>query len=289
MSFDNSKVIATKGYLIGAADAIRRKLETSDTITLPNFESAIDSIPSGGLPNEVLISHYDFTDSTNWKYDLIRGFKGQENSNITYANVLQDNNGLTIGDHNTVTNNSYFKTWCSLNWGQPKRIEIKFGNITKDSTLTSGYKWLLGMDYRQAQQERGVGVNCSDDTLITYTSSGRTYSSIPLSHLANNTLIIMFGCYYNSNDGKFYKDNENYYRKITCYIKETNEIINSNYSSPNYDSIDSLGIGTSNNVFREFVVEDVKIYDLNNLEESNRNISLLTLETSEVEPGTEEI
>lgn len=48
MSFDNSKVIATKGYLIGAADAIRRKLSTSDTITLPNFESAIDSIPSGG-------------------------------------------------------------------------------------------------------------------------------------------------------------------------------------------------------------------------------------------------
>ena len=48
MSFDNSKVIATKGYLINSADAIRRKLGTSDTITLPNFESAIDSIPSGG-------------------------------------------------------------------------------------------------------------------------------------------------------------------------------------------------------------------------------------------------
>lgn len=48
MSFDNSKVIATKGYLIGAADAIRRKLESQDTIPLPEFEDAIDSIPTGG-------------------------------------------------------------------------------------------------------------------------------------------------------------------------------------------------------------------------------------------------
>ena len=48
MSFDNSKVIATKGYLTGAADAIRRKLESQDTITLPEFEDAIDSIETGG-------------------------------------------------------------------------------------------------------------------------------------------------------------------------------------------------------------------------------------------------
>lgn len=61
MSFDNSKVIATKGYLIGAADAIRRKLGTSDTYTLPDFESAIDSISGGGsvyTPTYIKVQKY---------------------------------------------------------------------------------------------------------------------------------------------------------------------------------------------------------------------------------------
>lgn len=49
MSFDNSKVIVTKGYLDETANKIREKLSSQDTYTLPEFPSAIDSISGGGI------------------------------------------------------------------------------------------------------------------------------------------------------------------------------------------------------------------------------------------------
>lgn len=48
MSFDNSKVIVTKGYLDETADKIREKLSSQDTYTLPEFANAVDSISGGG-------------------------------------------------------------------------------------------------------------------------------------------------------------------------------------------------------------------------------------------------
>ena len=48
MSFDNSKVIVTKGYLDETAEKIREKLDSTDTYTLPEFANAVDSISGGG-------------------------------------------------------------------------------------------------------------------------------------------------------------------------------------------------------------------------------------------------
>lgn len=219
------------------------------------------------LPNEILLSHYDFTDITNWNLDLIRNFKGQENSAITYRDVIISNNGMLLGGNNVGA--SYFKTWFGLNWGEPKRIEIEFGDITVDDTITTGYKYLMCIDYRMAQKERGLGVKYADKTIINYTASGRYDTDIPVSHLANHKLIIYFGCYYDVATDNIYKqfaNGETAYRTMTALIAETGEFLGTNYQSANYDAIDGIGIGVNNSVVNEFIVKNVKVYELNNLE-----------------------
>lgn len=219
------------------------------------------------LPNERLMSHYDFTDTDNWNIDLVRNFKGQEQSSITYRDVTISNVGMLLGAN--LSSNSYFKTWFGLNWAEPKRIEIEFGDITLDQTITSGYKYLMCIDYRMAQKERGLGVNYSNKTLINYTASGRLDTNIAVSNLANHKLIIYFGCYYDSTTGKIYKQTPNgdtAYRTMTALISETGDFLGINYQSANYDTIDGIGIGVNNSVVNEFTVKSIKVFELNNLE-----------------------
>ena len=233
---------------------------------IEGYSAVVVNVPPS-LPNEILLSHYDFTDTTNWNLDLIRNFKGQENSTITYRDVVISNNGMLVGGNNV--GNSYFKTWFGLNWAEPKRIEIEFGDITLDETITSGYKYLMCIDYRMAQKERGLGVKYADKTIINYTASGRFDTNVPVSHLANHKLIIYFGCYYDETTGKIYKqfaNGDTAFRTMTALISETGEFLGINYQSANYDAIDGIGIGVNNSVVNEFTIKNLKVYGLNNLE-----------------------
>lgn len=167
MSFDNSKVIATKGYLIGAADAIRRKLESQNTITLPNFESAIDSIETGGnygtlnvtqngtftptspydaydevvvnvpIPSVRVVSEYDFT--TESLEDKIR-------PNIyaqTNGGDVPTTNGILI-DHN------FDGVYPNYSFQQLKDyiIEVSIGNWSIQPPTSTFNRRLLGLTYK---------------------------------------------------------------------------------------------------------------------------------------------
>ena len=137
MSFDNSKVIATKGYLIGSADAIRRKLGTSDTITLPNFESAIDSIPSGGgepyIPKTREIVNYDFSQA---EYDLARSLNVDSseprNKALLYIYKYNATYDSTNGVVKWTNGYGHIRPKFYINPYMDYTIEIDFGNVSND-------------------------------------------------------------------------------------------------------------------------------------------------------------
>lgn len=161
MSFDNSKVIATKGFLIGAADAIRRKLGTSDTITLPNFESAIDSIPSGGgepyIPKKQLISEFDFTSYTPWK-DIV---KNASLGTLMHYGTTTQGVGVefTARGHRIRTGTIF--DFCSV-----YEMEVEFGAFNKSYDINTGNNFLLCFSrnnytamlcFRNYNSETGLG------------------------------------------------------------------------------------------------------------------------------------
>ncbi|HAV89753.1 MAG TPA: hypothetical protein DCW44_00525 [Eubacterium sp.] len=186
MSFDNSKVIATKGYLIGAADAIRRKLGTSDTITLPNFESAIDSIPSGGLPDFELVCEYDFTSTTPKKDNARYNVEGNSNyiSFDTTKGAVFDN-----------ANARFFNTLYNLNDGNSYKIEIEFGDVELNAQLT-GKRNLFSYATNASkvdENSNSLGWEVSSSRFRYHTGAGDRYIDKPVNYWANDTLTIYYG------------------------------------------------------------------------------------------------
>lgn len=193
MSFDNSKVIATKGYLIGSADAIRRKLEISDTITLPNFESAIDSIPSGGTVGKVLISEFDFKSSSPY-YDKVKCTELATNMRgLSYTQGV----GITA-----TARGNRLRTGTNFDYAGIYEMEIKFGTFDKTTALTNGNNIILKVGRSSSYLLLNYYYNSTADTgkwWIHDQSGNNIYldaiENQPY-YFENKTLTVTYGCKY---------------------------------------------------------------------------------------------
>ena len=245
MSFDNSKVIATKGYLIGAADAIRRKLGTSDTITLPNFESAIDSIPSGE-PTKVLISEFDFTDFYNWKTDIVKNIDLPVGSYTAIAHT--ENVGMYI----TGTGGN-FDTQNRLNRYGVYEIDVEFGSNSTDTF--NSYNTIL--NFIRSGAHFAIRWNKSADKwqVSDATNANKWIESNDPHYFDGKTIKITYGCRYI--DGELVV--EGYRNTMSIYLIGNNdELTELCYSNENYDEVFiKLGGGNS---YVGFVYKNIKVY-----------------------------
>lgn len=260
MSFDNSKVIATKGFLIGAADAIRRKLGTSDTITLPNFESAIDSIPSGGgepyIPREQIMCNFDFTSNTPY-YDSVR-----QSSVQTHSGVIASSDGIEL-----TTINAYIPIYKGLSKGESYKIELEFGNYNIDTSSVADASAILNFSTVNPQNENGsICWRKNVSAWACYTSIGwmNFPSSYGIDAFKNKKIIVLYNCRYI--DGEIVKVSESDlgdYHIINIYDENMNYIIGA--IRPNNNAyVQAIGIGASNGYScKGMVVKSLKVYNLN--------------------------
>ena len=259
MSFDNSKVIATKGYLIGSADAIRRKLGTSDTITLPNFESAIDSIHSGGgepyIPREQIVCDFDFTSNTPY-YDSVR-----QSSVQTPSGVIASSDGIEL-----TTKNSYVPTYKGLSKGEFYKIELEFGNYNIDTSAVEDTSAILNFSTVNPQNEQGsICWRKNVSAWACYTTNG--WNNFPSSYgidaFKNKKIIVLFNCRYT--DGEFVPIADadlHEYHNINIYDEDMNYIIGN--IVPNSEYVQAIGIGGCNGYScKGMVVKSLKVYNLN--------------------------
>ena len=261
MSFDNSKVIATKGYLIGAADAIRRKLGTSDTITLPNFESAIDSISGGGMPNEYLESEFDLlhSNSTNGFRDSVKNIVLATNKYNQFANGYMT--GRSCGVFMGYTNQ-----------GDVKRCVITSGTFDRSVETSDQYQTL----FKLVSNNNHFTVrwdNTNSRWQISDASGSPVYISgddLPKYSFEDATIEIVFGAKYIN--GELYrgiKENDiitsNFVNQIRVYIDgnlaiETGE----GFPGDTLNNIAVFNIGGRNNTWTGACFENVKIYNVLN-------------------------
>lgn len=268
MSFDNSKVIATKGYLIGAADAIRRKLGTSDTITLPNFESAIDSIPSGGEPSKVLISEFDFKGSAPY-YDKVK---------CVEITTLMRGLSYTRGTGITVTaRGNKLRTGTNFDYAGIYEMEIKFGTFDRTTALTNGHNMLLKVGRNSGKLMLNYYYNSSTDTgkWWLHDQSGNNiyldYGENDPYYFENKTLIMTYGAKYV--DGVLVRDQGKGY----FYVNDVQ--LNSTGASLTGDEDSQVQVvflcDSGNNAFVGAVYESLKIWQYFNKYEAP--VSLMSM------------
>lgn len=281
MSFDNSKVIATKGYLIGSADAIRRKLGTSDTITLPNFESAIDSIPSGGgEPTKVKISEFDFKGSSPY-YDKV---KCVEITTLMRGLSYTQGTGITA----TARGNK-LRTGTIFDYAGIYEMEIKFGTVDRTTALTNGHNMLLKVGRNSAKLMLDYYYSSSTGTgkWWIHDQSGNNiyldYGENDPYYFENKTLIMTYGAKYV--DGELVRDqNKGYF-----YVNGVQ--LNSNGSAITGDEDSQVQVvflcDSGNNAFVGAVYESLKIWQY--FDKYEAPVSLMSASPSESKSSDEPI
>ena len=119
-----SKVIVTESKLTAIANAIRSKLGVQTEYALDDMPNAIASISGGGtLPDEQLVSHYDFTSNTPF-YDIVRDRTATGDEKYGTLTTTEGV-GLTLS-----AASCGIRTQYGLNWGEQFKIEFELGACT---------------------------------------------------------------------------------------------------------------------------------------------------------------
>lgn len=223
----------------------------------------------GILPDEQLISEFDFTSATPF-YDVIRkrdcDVSEQKGGTLTTSEGV----GLTLDSRP-----AYFKTFIGMNWNCCYKIVVKFGSLNFTGGDTSGNKCIISFDSQGNSNEGGsLDWNLANNVFKAYSSAGWVTGDTNknLTNLENKTLTIYFGVSFiedPDNIGTYIMKQGQNGRRF-YYFDENNEPIIGGYSgfaSNDFSRISQLGLGATNsNSFMGATFESLKVYKLNNLE-----------------------
>ncbi len=223
-----------------------------------------------GLPDFELVCSYDFTSDTP-KKDMAR-YDVLGNSNYisfdTTKGAVFDNAG-----------SRFFNTVYNLNEGNAYKIEIEFGDIQLNASLT-GKRNLFSYttNASKVDENYSLGWDVSNSQFKYHTGAGDRYINKPVDYWKNSIMTIYYGLSVDST-GKLWLpsasiDNSSY-KSLIIMDKDLITELTSPFQQDNPNFV----LGGGNN-FYYFEVKSFKIYRVNNLT-TPPTLMMATNETTE--------
>jgi len=265
------------------------ELVTGNVIPLEITANGVYSAPEGvdgfnpvtanvGLPDLELVCNYDFTSDTP-KKDMARyNISGSSNyiSFDTTKGAVFDN-----------ASSRFFNTVYNLNDGNSYKIEIEFGDIILNETLT-GKRNLFSYTTNASKVDENsysLGWEVSSSRFRYHTGAGDRYIDKPVDYWANDTLTIYYGLSVDS-EGNLWlpsvKIDNSGSKSLIIMDKDLITELTAPFGQDNPNFV----LGGGNN-FYYFEVKKFRIYKVNNLT-TPPTLMMPTNETTEETKVTEE-
>lgn len=235
------------------------------TYTVPEgvdgYSPVIVNVPQS-MPDLELVCSYDFTSAAP-KKDMAR-YNIEGNSNyITFDTT----NGAVFDN----ASSRFFNTIYNMNEGNSYKIEIEFGNIELNETLTGKRNFFSYVPNSTTINENSntLGWDVSNSQFRYHTGAGDRFINKPVDYWKNDTMTIYYGLSVDI-DGKLWLPNPNIdnssYKSLIIMDKD----LITELTAPFQQDNPNIVLGGGNNMYY-FEVKKFRIYRINNLIEKPLN------------------
>ena len=220
------------------------------------FDKVTVNVPAT-LPNQQLVCEYDFTSSTP-KVDKVR-FGVEAYSNY----VTFDTTKGCIFDS---ASSRLLNTFYSLNQGECYKIEIEFGDIQLDSSITSGKRMLFTYSSdadKTNEGSYGLTWDVTNEYFNYYSGVGNRQIAKPLDYWKNDKMTLYYGLSVDT-DGSLYLPSVNIDNSSSKSLIIMDKDLKTELTAPFQKTNPNIVLGSGNNLFY-MEVKKFRIYRLNNL------------------------
>lgn len=209
------------------------------------------------LPNQQLVCEYDFTSATP-KVDKVR-FGVEAYSNYVTFDTTK---GCIFDSASSRLLNTYY----SLNQGECYKIEIEFGDIQLDSSITSGKRMLFTYSSdadKTNEGSYGLTWDVTNEYFNYYSGVGNRQIVKPLNYWKNDKMTLYYGLSVDT-DGTLYLPNVNIDNSSSKSLIIMDKDLITELTAPFQKVNPNIVLGSGNNLFY-MEVKKFRIYRLNNL------------------------
>lgn len=257
------------------------ELVTGNVIPLTITENGTYNAPEGvdgfnpvtanvGLPDLELVCSYDFTSDTP-KKDMAR-YNIEGDSNYISFDTTK---GAVFDD----ASSRFFNTAYNMNEGNSYKIEIEFGNIELNETLT-GKRNLFSYAPNSTIIESSItlGWDISNNQFSYCTGAGDRFINKPVDYWKNDTMTIYYGLSVDI-EGNLWPPNSNIDNSSCKSLIIMDKDLITKLTSPFQQNNPNIVLGGGNNMYY-FEVKKFRIYKVNNLT-NPPSLMMATNETTE--------
>ena len=215
------------------------------------------------LPDTQLVCEYDFTSATPSKDNARFGV----NANSNY--VTFDTSKGCIFDS---ASSRWLNTFYSLNQGECYKIEIEFGDIQLDSSITSGKRMIFtyASDADKTNEgSYGLTWDVTGECFNYYSGVGNRQIAKPLDYWKNDKMTLYYGLSVDT-DGTLYLPNVNIDNSSSKSLIIMDKDLITELTAPFQKVNPNIVLGSGNNLFY-MEVKKFRIYRINNLIEKPIN------------------
>lgn len=233
-------------------------ITTNGTYTAPQGLDGYNPVTVNvGLPDVQLVCEYDFTSATPAVDKVRYGVEAQSNY-VTF----DTSKGCIFNS----ASSRFLNTYYSLDMGNSYKIEIDFGNIALDSSITSGKRMLFtySSDSDKINEgSYGLSWDVTGEYFNYYTGAGARQFVKPIDYWKNDTMTIYYGLSVDT-DGALYLPSVNIDNSSSKSLIIMDKDLKTELTSPFVKTNPNIVLGSGNNFFY-FEVKKFRIYKINNL------------------------
>lgn len=209
------------------------------------------------LPDTQLVCEYDFTSATP-KVDKVR-FGVEAYSNYVTFDTTK---GCIFDSASSRLLNTYY----SLNQGECYKIEIEFGDIQLDSSITSGKRMIFTYSSdadKTNEGSYGLTWDVTNEYFNYYSGVGNRQIVKPLDYWKNDKMTLYYGLSVDT-DGTLYLPSVNIDNSSSKSLIIMDKDLKTELTAPFQKINPNIVLGSGNNLFY-MEVKKFRIYRINNL------------------------
>lgn len=230
-----------------------------------------------GLPNLELVCEYDFTSATPKKDNARYGVEGQSNY-ITF-----DTSKGIIFDN---ASSRFFNPFYNLNEGNSYKIEIEFGDIILNASMTGKRNIFTYVSdaTKYNENSNSLGWDVSTNSFKYHTGAGDRYINKPVDYWANDKITLYYGLSVDT-DGKLYLPSVYIDNSSSKSLIIMDKDLITELTAPFTAENPNILLGGGNN-FYYMEIKKFRIYRINNL--TSKSVGLTSTTENKTLDNTEE-